>query len=195
MPSLVTKKICTLTQSYVQARGQNKFNNRNAAFEKLARLSVPSLDNTEIHENRCYWRLSLAYIRAMNDCENSHSFNAPRSSAAIHGLDLDLVIFARALDTIGPYYMGRNGASFLDDQGMDSLIGCGLANDVMDLHIDIFTGETRNLIRFVCLKPFKPCRPSSPPCSARSYEVIIALAWGIVKTDGHRRPRHHIISA
>lgn len=182
MPSLLVNKLRTLTRSYMQARGQSKFNDRIAAFEKLARSSVPSLDDTEIHGDRCYWRLSLGYIRAMNDCENSRSFDAPRSAAVDHSLDLDLVIFARALDTIGSSYMGRDGASFLDDQGMDSLIGCGLANDVMDLHTDIFTGETRNLIRLVY-----PSGYSMPQAIQTMSTVLSSMLCEILR--GHHRAR------
>lgn len=45
--------------------------------------------------------------------------------------------------------MNPDGAAWLDNEGIDSLIGSGLANDVMDLHTDIFTGETRNLLRLL----------------------------------------------
>jgi hypothetical protein len=45
--------------------------------------------------------------------------------------------------------MCRDGAAWLDNQGMDSLIGTGLVNDIMDLHTDILTGETRNLLRLL----------------------------------------------
>ncbi len=110
---------------------------------------MPALDEKESDQDRCYWRLALGYLSSMNACENSRPFKAPSRSAIDHGLDPDLVIFARALDSMGSAYMGRDGASFLDDEGMDSLLGSGLANDVMDLHTDIFTGETRNLIRLL----------------------------------------------
>ena len=132
-----------------QAKGQNKFNDRLAAFEALARKSVPTLDDATIGEDRCFWRIALAYLRAINDCENARKFKAPSRAAIEHHLDHDLVIFARALDTIGSAYMCRDGAAWLDNEGMDSLIGSGLANDVMDLHTDIFTGETRNLLRLL----------------------------------------------
>ncbi|KAK7738500.1 hypothetical protein SLS53_006019 [Cytospora paraplurivora] len=130
-------------------KGHNKFTDRIGAFEALARTSVPTLNDTESGEDRCFWRIALAYILAMNGCENSRPFKAPRQAAIEHGLDHDLVIAARALDTIGSAYMCRDGAAWLDDQGMDSLIGSALANDVMDLHTDTFTGETRNLLRLL----------------------------------------------
>ncbi|KAG6357312.1 hypothetical protein INS49_015190 [Diaporthe citri] len=56
--------------------------------------------------------------------------------------------------TIGSAYMSRDGAAWLDNEGIDSVIGSALPNDVMDLHTDIFTGETRNLIRLL-LPPLK----------------------------------------
>lgn len=85
----------------------------------------------------------------MNNCENSKPFKTPRTAHIPHELDHDLVIAARALDTIGSAFMCRDGAAWLDNKGMDSLIGTGLMNDVMDLHIDILTGETRNLLRLL----------------------------------------------
>lgn len=45
--------------------------------------------------------------------------------------------------------MSRDGAAWLDNEGIDSVIGSALPNDVMDLHTDIFTGETRNLLRLL----------------------------------------------
>lgn len=45
--------------------------------------------------------------------------------------------------------MCRDGAAFLDDAGIDSILGSAVPNDVMDLHTDIFTGETRNLLRLL----------------------------------------------
>lgn len=85
----------------------------------------------------------------MNECENARSFKTPRRAYIEHGLDHDLVIVARGLDTLGSAYMCRDGAAWLDNEGVDSLIGSALANDVMDLHTDIFTGETRNLLRLL----------------------------------------------
>lgn len=119
------------------------------AFSDLALSSVPTLDDANSHEDRSFWRIALAYLRAMNRCENARPFKAPKCAAIKHDLDHDLVILSRAFDTIGSAYMCRDGAAWLDGPGIDSLIGSGLANDVMDLHTDIFTGETRNLLRLL----------------------------------------------
>lgn len=119
------------------------------AFEDLALRSVPTLDDTKSGGDRCFWRIGFAYLAAINKCENSRPFKAPRYFAVQHGLDPDLAIASRALDTSGVAYMGRDGAGWFDDQGMDSLIGCALPNDVMDLHADVCTGETRNLFRLL----------------------------------------------
>jgi hypothetical protein len=91
----------------------------------------------------------LGYLDSMNHCENARSFKTPRKAYIEHGINDDLVIAARALDTIGSAYMCRDGAAWLDDEGMDSLIGSALPNDVMDLHTDVLTGETRNLLRLL----------------------------------------------
>ncbi|KAK7713656.1 hypothetical protein SLS63_012038 [Diaporthe eres] len=130
------------------AKGSNKFNDRLNAFKALALASLPDLDDTSSGD-RCFWRLALAYLHAMNKCENSRSFKAPKQASIDHGLDQDVVILARAIDTIGSAYMSRDGAAWLDNEGIDSVIGSALPNDVMDLHTDIFTGETRNLIRLL----------------------------------------------
>ena len=131
------------------AKGNNKFNDRIRAFESLAKASLPTLDDKKSGQDRCFWRVALAYLRAMNDCENARSFKIPKVAAIKHGLDDELVIAARALDTIGSAYMCSDGAAWLDNEGMDSLIGSALPNDVMDLHTDIRTGETRNLLRLL----------------------------------------------
>ncbi|KAI1754461.1 hypothetical protein F4782DRAFT_544764 [Xylaria castorea] len=131
------------------AKGQNKFNDSISAFEALAWASVPDLDDKKSGEDRCFWRIALAYLSAMNQCENLRPFKTPRTAHTPHDLDQDLVIAARALDTIGSAFICRDGAIWLDNQGMDSLIGTGLVNDVMDLHTDILTGETRNLLRLL----------------------------------------------
>jgi hypothetical protein len=55
----------------------------------------------------------------------------------------------RGLDTIGTAFMCSNGAAWLDVEGFGSLISSALRNDVMDLHTDIKTGETRNLLRLL----------------------------------------------
>lgn len=130
------------------AKGSNKFNDRLNAFKALALASLPDLDDTSSGD-RCFWRLALAYLHAMNKCENARSFKAPKQASIDHGLDQDVVILARAIDTIGSAYMSRDGAAWLDNEGIDSVIGSALPNDVMDLHTDIFTGETRNLIRLL----------------------------------------------
>ncbi|TRX92859.1 hypothetical protein FHL15_006265 [Xylaria flabelliformis] len=134
------------------AKGQNKFSERLTAFEALARSSVPTLD-TKSEIDRCFWRIALAYLESMNRCENARPLKTPKKAYIRHGLDPDLVIAARALDTIGSAYMCRDGAAWLDDEGMDSLIGSALPNDIMDLHTDVLTGETRNLLRLL----YPPC--------------------------------------
>ncbi|KAI1737121.1 hypothetical protein F4680DRAFT_460658 [Xylaria scruposa] len=101
------------------AKGQNKFSERLAAFEALARSSVPTLD-TKSEIDRCFWRIALAYLESMNKCENARPFKTPKKAYIRHGLDPDLVIVARALDTIGSAYMCH-----------------------------ILTGETRNLLRLL----------------------------------------------
>ncbi|KAJ6443744.1 Major facilitator superfamily transporter [Purpureocillium lavendulum] len=131
------------------AKGKDEFNERLKAFEKLARSSVPELDDVRSGQDRSFWRITQGYVRAMNDCENSRTFKAPRKARIDHDLDHDLLIAVRGLDTIGSAYMCSDGASWFDNSGIDSLIGSGLANDVMDLDIDIKTGETRNLLRLL----------------------------------------------
>lgn len=138
-----------LTAYLFQAKGQNKFNDQLAAFEALAHASVPTLDDTKSGQDRCFWRIALGFLRAMNDCENARQFKTPKKAAIDHGFHPDLVIAARALDTIGSAFMCQDGAAWLDNEGMDSLIGTALVNDVMDLHTDIWTGETRNLFRLL----------------------------------------------
>lgn len=132
-----------------QAKGTSKFSNRLTKFRALAKASVPALDDSTSGKDRRSWRLAIAYLQAMNECENSRPFRIPKAAAINHGLDHDLVIAARGFDTVGAAFMSRDGTAWLDDQGMDSLIGSGLSNDVMDLHTDIWTGETRNLLRLV----------------------------------------------
>jgi hypothetical protein len=120
----------------------------------------------------------------MNDCENSRPFKTPRTAAIEHGLSPDLVIFARALDTIGSAYMSRDGASWLDNQGMDSLIGSALPNDVMDLHTDIFTGETRNLLRLLY-----PAGLNIAQAIQTTSTVLSSMLCEIFR--GHHRARLH----
>ncbi|OAQ85981.1 hypothetical protein VFPBJ_00021 [Purpureocillium lilacinum] len=131
------------------AKGKDEFNNRLKAFENLARSAVPELDDRRSGQDRSFWRITQGYVRAMNDCENARTFKAPRKARIDHDLDHDLIIAVRGIDTIGSAYMCSDGASWFDNAGIDSLIGSGLANDVMDLDIDIKTGETRNLLRLL----------------------------------------------
>ncbi|KAK5991616.1 hypothetical protein PT974_09901 [Cladobotryum mycophilum] len=130
-------------------QGKGSFGDRMAAFEKLAWSSVPSLDDIRSGQDRSFWRVALSYLRALNHCENSRSFKAPRKARIAHSLDHDLVIAARAMDTMGSAYMCSDGAAWFDNAGVDALLGSGLPNDVMDLHADIRTGETRNLLRLL----------------------------------------------
>jgi hypothetical protein len=130
-------------------KGKNIYSERVEAFSKLARSSVPNLNDIESGQDRSYWRIAHAYLNAMNDCENSRPLKAPRKVAINHGLDHKLVLAMRALDTIGSAYMCSDGAAWLDDAGMDSLIASAIPNDVMDLHTDIRTGETRNALRLI----------------------------------------------
>jgi hypothetical protein len=131
------------------AKGKNVFSERFVNFEKRAIAAVPRLDDRLSGKDRSFWRISLAYLGAMNDCENARKFTTPRKSAIDHDLDDNLVVAVRGFDTIGSAYMCSDGAAFLDNAGMDSLIGSALPNDVMDLHTDIKTGETRNLLRLL----------------------------------------------
>jgi len=131
------------------AKGKNVYSERFGAFEQLAHAVVPQLDDKLSGQDRSFWRIALAYLGAMNDCENAKKFTTPKTAAITHDLDHDLVIAARAFDTIGSAFMCSDGAAFLDNAGMDSLIGTGLVNDVMDLPTDIKTGETRNLLRLL----------------------------------------------
>ncbi|KAI0809838.1 hypothetical protein GGR55DRAFT_646869 [Xylaria sp. FL0064] len=166
------------------AKGQNKFTDSLASFEALAWASVPDLHDKRSGEDRCFWRIALAYLSATNQCENLRSFKAPRAAHIPHDLDLDLVIAARALDTIGSAFMCRDGAAWLDNKGMDSLIGTGLVNDVMDLHTDILIGETRNLLRL--LYP-----PSNSISFAMQTNSIVLSSTLCEVFRAHRRARLH----
>jgi len=130
-------------------KANSKFNNKIALFEKRARLAVPKLDDKTSGQDRSFWRIAHAYLRAINLCENSRPFRVPRRAAIPHQIDFDLIIAMRSLDTIGSAYMCSDGAAWLDNAGVDSLAGSALPNDVMDLHTDIKTGETRNLLRLL----------------------------------------------
>lgn len=148
----------------------------------MAQASTPNLDDSRAGKDRCFWRFALAYLRCMNECENSRPFKTPKTAAINHGLDLDLVIAARGFDTVGAAYMGRDGAAWYDDPGMDSLLGSGLANDVMDLHTDIWTGETRNLLRLLYPSDFS---------IAQALQTMSTLLSGMLCEvfRGHRRAR------
>jgi hypothetical protein len=150
----------------------------------LARASVPTLDDTKRGEDRCFWRIALGYLRAMNDCENARPFKTPKQAPIEHGLDPDLVMAARALDTIGSAYMCRDGAAWLDNEGMDSLIGSALPNDVMDLHTDVFTGETRNLLRLLY-----PSGYNITQAMQTNSTILSSMLCEIFR--GHHRARMH----
>jgi hypothetical protein len=134
-------------------KGKNIYSDRVEAFDKLARSSVPNLNDIESGQDRSYWRIAHAYLSAMNNCENSHPskmpLKTPRKAAINHELDHKLVLAMRGLDTIGSAYMCSDGAAWLDDAGVDSLIASAIPNDIMDLHTDIRTGETRNTLRLI----------------------------------------------
>jgi hypothetical protein len=49
-------------------------------------------------------------------------------------------------DTLGMSYMGSDGAAWLDNDGVGSLVGSAVVNDVIDLHTNIKTQETRNML-------------------------------------------------
>ncbi|KAI1179716.1 hypothetical protein F4777DRAFT_574542 [Nemania sp. FL0916] len=163
------------------AKGQNKFNDRLAAFEALARSSVPTLDTTS-GSDRCFWRIALAYLDNMNSCENARPFKTPETAHIKHDIDHDLIIAARALDTIGSAFMCRDGAAWLDNEGIDSLTGSGLSNDVMDLHVDVLTGETRNLLRLL----YPPCKDISQAMNITSI-VLSSMLCEVFR--GHFRAR------
>lgn len=150
----------------------------------MARAAVPTLDDSKAGLDRCFWRVSLGYLRAMNDCENVMPLKAPKKSQINHGLDPDLVIAARGFDTIGSAYMCRDGAAFLDDPGVDSLVGSAVPNDVMDLHTDIFTGETRNLLRLLY-----PSDVAIERAIQTMSTVLSSMLCEIIR--GHHRARMH----
>ncbi|KAG8411899.1 hypothetical protein J3458_015194 [Metarhizium acridum] len=131
------------------AKGKNVYSERFRAFEERARASVPNLEDRLSGQDRSFWRISLAYLAAMNKLENSREFTTPRVSYIKTGLDPLLLMAVRGFDTIGSAYMCSDGAAYLDNAGMDSLVGSAVPNDVMDLHTDIYTGETRNLLRLL----------------------------------------------
>ena len=173
----------TYSADFKQARGQGKFGKRFENFEKMARESVPTLEDSKSGEDRSFWRLALGYLRAMNSIENARLYKTPRKAAINHGLPHDLVILARAFDTIGSAYMARDGAAFLDDAGIDSILGSAVPNDVMDLHTDIYTGETRNLLRLLY-----PSRGIEETIQTTST-ILSSMLCEIFR--GHHRARMH----
>lgn len=130
-------------------KGNNEYSKRVKKFKKLAHAVVPNLDDVKSGQDRSFWRIAHQYLIAINEFENSRPFKAPRKAHIDHNIKPELVIAMRALDTIGSAYMRCDGAAWLDDAGMDALIGSALPNDVMDLHTDIRTGEIRNAIRLI----------------------------------------------
>jgi len=130
-------------------KGKTAYSDSFKTFEKYAHAAVPKLDDRLSGKDRSFWRIGLAYLDAMNKAENAQDLTAPRHSYIETGLDPYLLMAVRGFDTIGTAYMCTDGAAYLDDPGMDSLIGSALPNDVMDLHTDISTGETRNLLRLL----------------------------------------------
>lgn len=130
-------------------KGNNEYSKRVKRFKKLAHAAVPNLDDVKSGHDRSFWRIAHQYLIAINGFENSRPFKAPRKAHIDHKVEPELVIAMRALDTIGSAYMRCDGAAWLDDAGMDALLGSALPNDVMDLHTDIRTGETRNTIRLI----------------------------------------------
>ena len=131
------------------AKARGTFSRRLTLFEERVNRDVPKLQDKVSGQDRSFWRTSHAYLSAINKCENSRPFRTPCRAAIPHQLDIDLIIAMRGLDTIGTAFMCSNGAAWLDDEGFGSLIGSALPNDVMDLHTDIKTGETRNLLRLL----------------------------------------------
>lgn len=130
-------------------RANSKFSSKFASFKDLARSAVPKLDDKNSGHDRSFWRIAHAYLGAINAFEDSRPFRTPKTAAIAHGIDPDLVIVMRGFDTTGTAYMCSDGAAFLDDAGIGSLVASALPNDIMDLHTDIQSGETRNLLRLL----------------------------------------------
>jgi hypothetical protein len=164
------------------AKGKNVYSDRFRAFEKLARAAVPNLDDKLSGQDRSFWRISLAYLDAMNKIENSRDFTTPKGSFIKTELDPYLLMAVRGFDTIGSAYMCSDGAAYLDNAGMDSLIGSALPNDVMDLHTDILTGETRNLLRLLY-----PNGQSMEQAMATMSTVFSGMLCELFR--GHKRAR------
>jgi hypothetical protein len=82
---------------------------------------------------------------------------------------------------------------------MDSLIGSAVSNDVLDLHVDIFTGETRNLFRLLypsydsISKALTRCRSSYRRFFVRCSEDTIVLDSAIVKMGVYRPRRQSMV--
>ena len=131
------------------ARATGPFRERLTSFKERVNRDVPKLDDRVSNQDRSFWRTAHGYLSAVNACENSQPFRTPGRAAIPHPLDIDLILAMRGLDTIGTAFMRSDGAVWLDDEGFGSLIGSALPNDVMDLHTDIKTGETRNLLRLL----------------------------------------------
>ncbi|KAE9993217.1 hypothetical protein EG327_006018 [Venturia inaequalis] len=126
-----------------------EFDRKFSLFKDLARSAVPKLDDEKSGHDRCFWRIAHAYLGAINTFETARPFRVPKTAAITHGMDPDLVVAMRGFDTTGTAYMCSDGAAFLDDAGIDSLVASALPNDIMDLHTDIQSGETRNLLRLL----------------------------------------------
>ncbi|KAG6232886.1 hypothetical protein E4U23_008463 [Claviceps purpurea] len=130
-------------------KGNNAYSDRFEAFQKHAFAMVPTLSDKISGIDRSFWRVSQAYLGILSKAENACDFTTPLHSHIKTGLDPYLLLVTRGIDSGGTAYMCSDGATFLDDAGMDSLIGSALPNDVMDLHTDILTGETRNIVRLL----------------------------------------------
>ena len=130
-------------------KGKNDESDRFKAFEERAYKAVPMLVDRLSGEDRSFWRVAIAYIAAMSKTEDIRELSTPRQSYIDTNMDPYLLMAMRAIDGIGFVYMCSDGATFLDTPGMDSLIGSALPNDIIDLHTDITSGETRKLLRLL----------------------------------------------
>lgn len=128
---------------------KNEESDRFKSFEKRVYESVPTLADQSSGKDRSFWRIAIAYISAMSKTEDIENLPTPRRSYIDTKMDPYLLMAMRAFDGIGFVYMCSDGATFLDNKGMDSLIGSALPNDVIDLHTDIKSAETRNLLRLL----------------------------------------------
>jgi len=121
----------------------------------------------------------------MNNCENARAFKTPRKAAIQHELSPDLLFITRAIDGIPQAYMGRDGAQWFDCEGIDSLLATSVVNDVMDLHHDIFTGETRNLLRLL----YPPAMSISE--AMQSMSIVLTTVLCEIFRDHHRARFHN----